>query len=141
MATERASRSRTAFHRSDLSDASSPADSSSRLELAFHHDHLAVVGKVTELLERFGKDHYLEAARRIVQHEHAHAVALARLERPKARHDTTDGDVLGDVRRPVPIRPVSIRRCGAGRQPPTSRQSVVVRGVFLGSRSAVVLAP
>ena len=107
MATDLASRSRT-ISIGTISDARIRADSSSRSNLPLHQHHLAVLRQVAVLLERLREDHDLDAARGIVEHEDAHAIALARLERTQARDDAADRDVLGDAA--APAQPARLRR-------------------------------
>ena len=62
------------------------------LELPFHQHQSGRSRQVAVLLERLREHHDLDAAGRIVEHEHAHAIAFARLQRAKAGDDAADGD-------------------------------------------------
>ena len=92
------------------------------LELALDEHHAAVVGEVAELLERLGEHHDLEAAAGILEHEDAHAVALARLQRAQARDDAADRQLFDDRGPRVEPLPAAGSRAAPCRGPPPRRR-------------------
>ena len=62
-------------------------------QFAAHEQHGVGFDEYAVLAERLREHDDLDAAVDVIQHEHRHAVALARLQRPQARNDAGHPDV------------------------------------------------
>ena len=94
MATDLASRSRTELDRHDLRRQDAWPTRRRARTFPFTSTVCAILRQMAVLLERFGKHDHLDAAGCILEHEHAHPVALACLQRTQAGDDAANRNVL-----------------------------------------------